>query len=211
MSQVENKAYNGTDLTSFRLDKDPRVEVRWNGQGIDLDSPVDQWKDLLEKLDIDVDDDSFAAAKTALTAQAVSGNIVVSTLRETLRSVSRDVGRSFGLESYVSRSGAVGVSLAVPAVTPVSPVSITEADVLAGSMSMGHPGYYLTGSNYQFAPQFGSSGRTYLEQNTVRDAAELLVRDVNRSKPCKCPISGIQPAPRLLSMPDCSLLLKSAC
>ena len=176
MSQVENKAYNGTDLTSFRLDRNPGVEVRWNGQGIDLDSPADQWKDLLEKLDIDVDDDSFAAAKTALSGQSVSGNIVVSSLRETLRSVSRDIGRSFGMESYIARSGAVGVSVAVPAVTPVSPVSITEADVLAGSMSMQHPGYYLTGINYQFAPQFGSSGRTYLEQNTVRDAAELLVQ-----------------------------------
>ena len=173
MNTVENKTYNGTALTTFRLGSDPRVEVRWNGQGIDLDSPSDQWKDLLEKLDIDTDDDSFAAAKTALTDQGVSGNIIVSGLRETLRSVSRDIGRSFGMESYIARSGSVGVSVAVPEVTPASPVSIVEADVLAGSLSMRHPGYYLTGATYQFSPQFGHNQRTYLEQNTIRDSAEL--------------------------------------
>ena len=173
MTNVENKTYNGTALTTFRLGSDPGVEVRWNGQGIDLDSPSDQWKDLLEKLDIDTDDDSFAAAKTALSDQGVSGNIIVSGLRETLRSVSRDIGRSFGMESYIARSGSVGVSVAVPEVTPASPVSIVEADVLAGSLSMRHPGYYLTGATYQFSPQFGHNQRTYLEQNTIRDAAEL--------------------------------------
>ena len=173
MDTIENKTYNGTDLTTFRLGSDPGVEVRWNGQGIDLDSPADQWKDLLEKLDIETDDDSFAAAKTALTDQGVSGNIIVSGLRETLRSVSRDIGRSFGMESYIARSGSVGVSVAVPEVTPASPVSIVEADVLAGSLSMRHPGYYLTGATYQFSPQFGHNQRTYLEQNTIRDSAEL--------------------------------------
>ena len=173
MTDVENKTYNGTDLTTFRLGGDPGVEVRWNGQGIDLESPSDQWKDLLEKLDIETDDDSFAAAKTALSDQGVSGNIIVSGLRETLRSVSRDIGRSFGMESYIARSGSVGVSVAVPEVTPASPVSIVEADVLAGSLSMRHPGYYLTGATYQFSPQFGHNQRTYLEQNTIRDSAEL--------------------------------------
>ena len=163
-------------VTVIDFNSSPTDEpLRWNGRGIDINNPAEQWKDLLEKLDVETHDASFTEAADELDTRGISGAIAVTGLRQTLRSVARDLSRSCNLQTFVARDGSIGCDSAVPDPRPSNPIELLEADTVGESFQMRHPGTFLTGAAYQYGPQHGESAR-YLAQSLFRDMEERAIQ-----------------------------------
>ena len=167
--------YGGDQMTIITTTSDPaQADLRWNGRGIDETNPAEQWQDLLGKVGVDTDSASFTDAAAAMTDRGINGAIVVTGVRETMRTVAKNVGISFNLETFVSRSGALGCAAVVPDEDPPNPVEIGEGDTVGGSWRMGHPGKFLTGAAVEYAPDFFAENRAYRAAFTLNDSEQLL-------------------------------------
>ena len=175
------------EITTITFTSSPtEFPLRWSGSGIDVGNPAEQWKDLIERAGVGTDDDSFALAATAMDTRGINGAIVIAAVNETLRTAARDVGRSFNLQTFISRSGALGCTAAVPDTNPSSPVQVTESDTIASSWLMQHPGAYLTACTYEYSPRFGPA-RAYRAEGTFSDSGQLLRQSKRSSERIQMP------------------------
>lgn len=168
---IQTRTLGGKTYTTIEFAADQRDSARSNeleitcdvdgitddgtSSGNRISNPARIWEEVLLQNGFvagDIDAAKFTTAAAAYAGRSVTGGFASIDTDETLRDIAEKMALSFNMTTIATRAGKLGISVPEPgAVTPSSPVSIDESEIVRDSFSMAGPDELASAIDYRFA------------------------------------------------------------